>query len=466
VNASKVIVAGGGLSGLACAFDLARAGADVVLLEADDRVGGVVGTIERDGFQFETGPNTIQASSAAFRRLCGDLAIADRLIASSPAADRRYVFLEGRLRALPSTPRAFLTSDVLSLGARVRVCSELVRRWKPPAPGAPEPDLQTFFTERLGAEATRVLAGAFVRGVYASELADLGARSAFPRMWRACAEHGGLVRGLRAAARRPKERLPGPDVPPSALLSFPRGLREIVDALAGSLGDRVRTRTRVEKLERTGAGYAVRTDAGERIETARLVLAVPAPAAAALLAPLSDGVPIDHLRAVRHASVTLVHLGLAASEAPRLPDGFGYLVPPERAARASASPKRPRALGTIFVSNLFSGRAPEGCAAVSSFYTSSEVMSLDERGLVALACDDLALVTGELWKPRARVSDIRRWKDAIPCYAPGHADRMAELDRAVSARLPSLHLAGSYLAGVSVDQVITRGRATAEEILR
>ncbi len=103
---------------------------------------------------------------------------------------------------------------------------------------------------------------------------------------------------------------------------------------------------------------------------------------------------------------------------------------------------------------------------MSSFYQSSEVGSLDERGLVALACDDLALVTGELWKPRAHVSAVRRWTDVIARYAPGHVDRMAELERALAERLPGLHLAGSCVAGVSVEQVITRGRATADEILR
>jgi oxygen-dependent protoporphyrinogen oxidase len=213
VAAPRVIVAGAGLSGLACAFDLARGGAEVLALEAGDRAGGVVGTVERDGFRFETGPNTIQASSESFRRLCGDLGIAGRLIVSSPAAEQRYLFLRGRLRLLPSSPASFLASDVLSIGGRLRVCTEAFRRWKPRAPGDEEPDLEVFFTERLGAEAARVLAGAFVRGVYAAELRDLGARSAFPRMWKACEEHGGLVRGLRAASRKRESDLPGPRAP-------------------------------------------------------------------------------------------------------------------------------------------------------------------------------------------------------------------------------------------------------------
>src|SRR5262249_44559309 len=210
-----------------------------------------------------------------------------RLMVYSPAAAERFLLLRGRLRRLPGSPASFLASGVLSAGGRLRVCSELLRRWKPPAPGVEEPDLEAFFAERLGAEASRVLAGAFVRGVYAAELRDLGARSAFPRMWKACEEHGGLVRGLRAASRRKAPDLPAPRSPPPALLSSPRGPREIAAALWGSLGTRLRTRAPLAAIERRGGTWLARTAAGEAVEGDHLVLAVPAPVAARLAAPLA-----------------------------------------------------------------------------------------------------------------------------------------------------------------------------------
>jgi oxygen-dependent protoporphyrinogen oxidase len=162
-----------------------------------------------------------------------------------------------------------------------------------------------------------------------------------------------------------------------------------------------------------------------------------------------------------------VHLGFETSEVPRLPPGFGYLVPAGSVDGSAARPRtEPRALGTIFASNVFPGRAPAGCVAISSFYRSSEVRGLDEKGLVELACEDLAHAFEQERPPRARTSIVRRWTDVIPHYAPGHADRIAQLARAVSERLPGLDLSGNYVAGVSVDQVIALGRATAEKILR
>lgn len=454
----RVIVVGAGLSGLAAGFDLSRGGADVTVLEANARAGGVVGTIEREGFLFETGPHTVQASAESFRRLCGDLGIADRLIATSRDANERYLLLRGRLQVIPRSPISFLASPLLSLGARVRVATEIFRRWRPPAPGAPEPTLDAFARERLGPQAARVLVGSFVRGVYASESVDLGARSALPRMWQACEEHGGLIRGLLAAERESMAQLPGPSAPRTALLSFPRGLQELVDALVTALRGRLQLSSEVESIERARAGWTVRIRDGDTRAAEHLILAIPAPVAARLLAPVAPkSFPLDSLRRVRHASVTLVHLGLDRTEVSSLPRGFGYLVPPDADV--------PRVLGTLFASNLFPGRAPEGCVAVSSFYSGAEAGIPDDGELAAIACADLSRALGERSPPSPITFDLRRWKDAIPRYSVGHAETMEEVTKAASRDLAGLHLAGNYVAGLSVEHVIARGRAVAAEIL-
>jgi oxygen-dependent protoporphyrinogen oxidase len=464
VKEGSAIVVGAGLSGLACAFDLARAGHEVVVLEASERAGGVVGTIEQDGFRFETGPNTLQASAAAFRTLCGDLGIAARLIVSPDEQSARYVFVGGRLRALPATPLEFVSSSILSLRSRAIVCTEVLRAWKAPS-GFAEPDAESFFTERFGAEAARVLAGSFVRGVYAAELSELGARSAFPRMWRALEQHKSLVRGLRALGKQAPLALPGPNVARTALLSFPDGLQELVSALERALGGRLRKRASVKSvsLVRAAGAWRATTQSGERLEAEQLVLAVPAKVAARLLDGAPRSVPLDHLRRIDHARVTLVHLGFEASELTRLPRGFGFLVPPPDASRTDSA--GPRVLGTIFASNLFPGRAPRGCSALTCFYKSDDVESMNEEELHDQACRDLALVLGEARVPRPLVASSRRWSDVIPHYSPGHADRIRDLVARVDVELPGLHLAGSYVAGVSVDDVIARGRAVAREVL-
>ena len=53
----KVIVVGAGIAGLAAAWELTRAGADVVVLESERRAGGVIVTDRVDGFIVEGGPD-------------------------------------------------------------------------------------------------------------------------------------------------------------------------------------------------------------------------------------------------------------------------------------------------------------------------------------------------------------------------------------------------------------------------
>ncbi len=449
------MIVGAGLAGLTCASDLSRGGADVVLFERDSRAGGAVGTLRRDGFTFELGPNTVLGSSAAFRRLVLDAGLDARMIHAR--SGKRWLWFHGRLVGLPHSPLGLLTTPLLSRRARRVLFSEPLRRFVPPEDDR-EPTFEAFLAERIGLEATRVLAGAFVRGVYAAEIDELGARSAFPKLWDATVRGGGLVRGLLFGRKKSTEesRSEGQRIPRSALVSFPTGLAELVEALERELGPRLRTGTGVERVERRGRGWIVTGTDGLGTYADRLVIATQAPQAVSLLSNVIDTRP---LRAIRHARVTVVHLGFARDVA--LPEGFGYLVPPDAEARGSIAP---RALGTIFVSNVFAGRTPAGGASVASFYRTDEVESLDDTALVGLACDDLALALRADHTPTPAVHHIQRWSDVIPRLDPGHDRRMNALLDLLREREPTLHLAGSYVGGVSLDSVIATGRAAARQV--
>jgi oxygen-dependent protoporphyrinogen oxidase len=468
---ARVIVVGAGISGLACAHALSRAGADVRVLEASGRAGGVIDTIEREGFRFESGPNSIPGRARSFRALVSELGLADRLLGSSPQAKKRYLLHRGKLVALPSSPLSFLFTPLLSMQGKRAILTEPLRRYSPPGRPSGEPTLLAFLSERIGVEATERFAGAFVRGVYAAELDELGAASAFPRLWTLAVENGGLVRGLAASLRRgkttaqdssPLASLAAPDSGArSSLLGFPLGQAELPRALATALGERLVLRTRVSAVHRRDDGWSVDVERDESRACDWLVLAVPAPVAHALLAPLLEGSPFrEHLARVNHARVTLVHLGLA-DEA--LPEGFGFLVPPDESRRDGA----PKLLGALFVSNLFPGRVPENLkhgAAVTLFYPTAAVEHLGDADLAAFAHDELARVTRV--RPRLVTSLVQRWRDVIPRYAPGHAARIAEVERELRSRAPRLSLAGSYVGGVSVEDCIARGRSVAAGILR
>jgi protoporphyrinogen oxidase len=263
------------------------------------------------------------------------------------------------------------------------------------------------------------------------------------------------------------------------LLSFPRGLVRIVEALARELDGRIQLHSPVERIERIEGGWSVLCRRDGRVDTSlfadHVALCVPAPVAASLLVPaIGEFVDLSFLRSIRHASVTVVHLGFA--HGVELPRGFGYLVPPDADDRGAVSP---RALGTIFASNLFDGRAPEGGASIASFYRGADVTGLDAAGLVDLAVADLRLALrvraqsedgavqpdGLPHLPRPSTSCIRNWSDVIPRYEPEHDRRIAALLDTLKDLELGLHLGGAFTGGVSVGHVIARGRAVAREVL-
>src|SRR5258705_6010312 len=128
--AQDVVVVGGGIAGLAIAWELRSRpgllpeGAAVHVLEAAPRAGGNIRSERRDGYLCEWGPTGFLDDAPATLDACRRLGLAPRLTRAQEAAERRFLVRGGKLRELPSGPLSFLGSDVLSLRGRIRVLRE------------------------------------------------------------------------------------------------------------------------------------------------------------------------------------------------------------------------------------------------------------------------------------------------------------------------------------------------------
>ena len=316
-----------------------------------------------------------------------------------------------------------------------------------------------------------------MRGIYAAEIDELGAASAFPRLWAMASEHGGIVRGMMArgrAARRARkaggELPPGPRTSPTDLLSFTGGFSVLVDAYERALEGSVSTNTPVSEIDRGPGGWRAVLETGDALACRELVLAIPAPAAHPLVAMCApERLDLDGLRDVRHAAVTAVHLGL---EGAPLPPGFGFLVPPDEDRRRD--PAR-RGSSERSSSRTSSTAAPSGTSSVTAMFRGSDVSALDHDRLVDRAVAELekalaghAAVTSSAprrtGRPRVVASHVQRWTDVIPRYAPGHRAMTEALDTRLERMLPGLHVAGNHNGGVSVDDRIRTGTDTAARV--
>lgn len=444
----KVAVAGGGVSGLCAANALARAGHDVVCVEPSPRPGGLVRSERRDGYLCETGPQALLDGAPEVRRLLDELGLRARAIPAARLARRRFVYLGGRLREVPTGPLSLMTTDLLTLSGKLRLLREplIPRRSRDDA----EESVLDFARRRLGAEAAARLVAPAVIGVFAGDAARLSLPASFPRLAHFEDAHGGLLRGLVAARRE--------GTAPGASISFPDGLEELPRALAARLGPRL-LRGRVAAIERRDGAWrvAVETDTAASVPLPAqdaVVVATPPAVAAALLAPLVP-TAAEMIATAPTVSVAVACLGFPRTAVVADLRAYGFLV-----ARGEA----PSILGAQYESSIFPDRAPAGRVLVRVMLGGAfvpAVIDLPDAALAQAAVADLRGAAGGF--PDPAFTAIWRHRDALPQYEPGHLARAAAAEAALQ-RQPGLHVLGMALRGVGLADCIRNAEALAARI--
>jgi oxygen-dependent protoporphyrinogen oxidase len=457
----RAIVIGGGVAGLATAFELRERGVEALVLEASPRLGGNIRTTREDGFVVEWGPNGFLDSVPETLDLVRRIGAADLLRPSSDAARRRFLYRRGRLRELPESPLRFLASGILTVGGRLRVLGEPFAKGPPPA--SEDESVHAFATRRIGRQAADALVDAMVSGVFAGDSRRLSLRSTFPRMHAMESEHGSLFRAMRALgrarreARRREETASGggPAGPGGRLTSFDGGFETLVESLAAALPDgSVRTGSRAVGLDRGEGAWRVVLEGDETLEGDRVVLAVPAWDAAGIVADLDPDVA-RLLGEIPGAGLAVIGTAWREEDLPGPREGFGYLVP---------RGEGPRSLGTLWDSSVFVGRAPEGWALLRTMVGGAHdpsALDLSDDELLGVVRADLRRTMGIEAPPRR--TWIFRHPRGIPQYERGHGARLDAIEDRL-ARAPGLHVTGNSYLGVSVNLCVVDAARTAERI--
>ena len=445
-----VLVIGGGISGLTAAWLLKRQGLRVRLLEGASVAGGNIRTVEQGGFRMETGPHSFLGSSEYVWRLIEELGAANATEPASAIASNRYIYRDGALHPLPMGVGSFLSTRLLSLKGKLRLMVEPLIRNR----ASEKETAWEFFDRRFGEEAATYIMGPFVSGIYAGDVRQLGARAAFQKFWSFERDRGSMVIGAFGYMWQKKKRLAaeGREVR-RGLYSIRGGLGGLTGKLADELGAALTTDARVDRVFSCDGGLVAA--ASDREWSARaMVLAVPPRQAADLLRELAPGAG-DRLRTVPMAPVTLTHWTFTGSGGV-VPPGFGLLVPRLYDVRA---------LGTLFPSQLFTGRAPGEQPLLSSFYGGSldpEALEMDDDELEStLHRDHQALLGPDI--PAPRTLRTFRYDGAIPQLLPDHPEGMSRVQEETD-RVAGLFLAGNYLTGVGMEQAVESGYAAASRV--
>lgn len=447
----KTIVIGGGITGLTAAWSLMRDGREVELLEAGPRAGGAIRTEKLDGFLVELGPNTLQETREETARLLIELGLDEKRIPAGGSAKNRFILRDGKPRPLPLSPFSLFFGNFFSPAARLRILAEpFVRR----APADEVETMEVFIRRRLGQEPLDYAIDPFVAGTFAARPRDIALKYAFPRLHHMEQQYGSLIKGALFGKRyRPRG--------PRGIFSFAEGLRAIPDALAGRLGETVRTAVRVTGIERKPGESSWRVNAeGDRPDGPReagsIVFALPPHA---LKDIRINGRSFEDRLSLKNRlpapPLAVLFLGYRRDQVRHSLDGFGMLVP-EKENR--------KILGALFSSSLFEGRAPRDHVSLTVFVGGSrqpELATLPEAERETLVRRELAELLGVEGTPAVLRHAL--WPNVIPHYSTQHGVLIDDLDR-VERDHPGVFIGGPVRQGVSLGDCMASGYSLAERV--
>jgi protoporphyrinogen/coproporphyrinogen III oxidase len=454
----RVAIVGGGVAGLAAAYELARLARDgvavqVVVFEASTRLGGIVETVREGGFVIECGPDGWVTEKPWAREVAEELGLGDEVIGSNDAGRKTYVLIDKTLQVMPDGMRMMVPGDLEALDASKLFSAEAKQayhdepgRAEELRAGAPESDesVAEFVRRHFGDEVLVKIGAPLLSGVFGGDVARLSVRAVMAPFVAMEREHGSLITALQLRTRSTKSD--------SIFTSLRSGMGTLVDRMIAAIPeDWIRLASEVSFISFEDEGWLVGTARGvERFDA--VMMAAPVDVARKLLEPIDERAAL--LMEMDASSAVLVGFGFPDATKIAVPAGFGFLVPPGADSMLQAC---------TFVDQKFDDRVPQGGRLVRAFFggkAAERLMRCGNDETAAVARMELARILGPLPEPQMTV--VRRWPRSLPQYGVGHLERMALLTERVG-ELDGLWLLGNGYRGVGGPDLIRDSRVAARQ---
>lgn len=462
----KLAIVGGGLSGLAAAYQARQEGWDFRLFEASARFGGVVETsVGSDGAVLEGGAESCLSSKPEMLELVRALGLEDEVVSTVRENLGSFIVRDGLLHPIPRGLRLmapslwwpFLSSGLLSWPGKLRALLDLTLPAREPALAGAEESLSDFVSRRLGKEVLHYLAQPLVAGIYGADPQTLSLEATMPLFSRLEQEHGSVIRGLRQLAT--ENEATGARY--NLFFSLQRGFGSVIEALRDSLpADSLLAGCRVDRLEKLDGGALPRWRLSLRDRPAELfdavVLALPAPSAARLLSSI-DPVLAQSLAQVRYRPAVTVNLSYDPEVYEEVvPKAYGFVVP--------AQEQRPL-LACTFSSRKWPGRGSEQRGVLRTYFGGPGMewaLKVSDQDLVDISESQLADLLG--LDEASLGASVHRYPQGLPEYRVGHRRRLQEWQQAVEEQ-QTLALAGNYFDGVGLPDCVRSGRKAVRRLV-
>ena len=470
----RVAIIGGGIAGLAAAYELElarRAGTPVEyeLFEAGARLGGVISSSMVNGTVIEHGPDSFLTEKPAAAALCRELGLQPDLTASNDAERKTYILVRNRLIPLPDglmflIPTRFLPTlltPLFSVSTKLRMGFELLRSQRS---RSADESVAELVKRHYGQQVVDRLADPLLSGIYGGDATELSAQAVLPRLVEMETKYGSMTRGMLAGMRARRQAAEQKaaeqeeqeeSTPPPIFTTLRFGLQQMINALVERLDPSVlRLHSPVETLARSSQSWQI-SSSGVDEKFDAVIVATPAWVAANLLSSV-DAVLSSELGSIPYSSSITVNLVYDGIDLDPLPPGFGFLVP---------AVERRAILACTFIHRKFPGRTAPGKTVLRAFLGGAHNAALlheSDEVLTDLVRKELRQILHLSAKPE--LVEIHRWPRAMAQYTVGHKERQQRIQGRV-AQLPGLHLAGNAYDGIGISDCIRLGRASAQKLV-
>ena len=460
MSKKKVVIVGGGITGLSAAYYLNKKikaeqlPYEVKLLEASDRLGGKIHTVQHHGFTIEKGADSFLARKEPGMRLVRSLGLQDQIIRNQTG--QAYVLLKDKLHPIPAgsymgipvREEPFLATNLVSEVGKKRALKEIELAQKDQNA---DQSLGTFLRRRFGDELIEHLLEPLLSGIYSSDIDQMSLMATFPNFYQLEQEYGSLLKGLR-------ETLPSGQASTGSkhgqFVSFKNGLITMIEALEKELGkDIYDLQAKLENITCSEKGYLLQVKNGDQYKADALIMTIPHKKLATLFPRSAFSQTLDEIPVT---SVANVVFGFDEKTLQTDLQGTGFVVSRNSDFRMTAC---------TWTHKKWPETTPDGKVLLRAYIgkpTDQGIVDLSDDEIINIVLKELNQILRLPAKPAFSI--VTRWKSAMPQYTVGHKDRLNQIQKEITEHLPGVFLAGSSYGGVGIPDCIGQGENAVEAV--
>jgi oxygen-dependent protoporphyrinogen oxidase len=448
-----IAILGGGISGLAAAYELKKANKEFILLEAGDYLGGKIRSVQEEGYTFELGPNTVLINNKEIKDLLDELELTQEVILPEATAVRnRFVLKNGQIEAIPNSLKTLFQSRLFSFGTLGAILKEPFKKVS-----KEEESLATFSKRRFGQQIYEDFITPFISGIYAGDPERMHLRSTLKLLKEAEEQHGSVLKGMIKIMKQRKADNEKLQLPKQKIFTFSNGLQELINQLQRNIEGNYQLGSSVIDIDKKELQYKVsyrKNGVEESLTVDGIISCMPAAQLGKVLTQLAPSTS-KALMKVHYVPAIITHLAYAREVIGFKQQAFGLL---------SRQKEKVPFLGVLFNSRFFPHSSPadkELITVISGGYKNPELIGKESSEIAKEIHASLSHLLAISSNPA--YIHVHKWEKAIPQYEMGHPAIEKEIQQFEKENTDFL-IGGNFYRGISVSDSVRNGINLAKQI--